>query len=94
MRIKKIAGMSSDGSIKTACVMFAVYGMARTLWWQLGMRQISSVGALSVVGLTTATLFFCLSLCWLVLYLVYTVFSLMVLSVLSLSWSCGALCLQ
>ena len=36
----------------------------------------------------------CLSLCWLVRCLIYLVFCLMVLSVLSFSWSCGALCLQ
>ena len=49
--------------------------------------------ALPVVVLASAT-FFCLSLCWLVLCLIYTVFSLMVLSVSSFPWSCGALCLQ
>ena len=38
--------------------------------------------------------FLYLSLCWLVLCLIYTVFSLMVLSVLSFSWSFGAKCLQ
>ena len=39
-------------------------------------------------------LFFCFSLCWLVLWLIYTVFYLLVFFVLSLSWSYGALWLQ
>ena len=38
--------------------------------------------------------FLCLSLCWLDLCLIYTVFPLVVLSVLSFSWSCGTICLQ
>ena len=67
--------MTSDGLNLTACVMFAVYGMARTLWGgSSGGGGSFLFGALSVVGLATATLFLCLSLCWLVLNLVYTAF--------------------
>ena len=67
--------MSTDGSIKTTCVMFAVYGKARTLWGgSSGGGGSFLFGVLSVVGLATATLFLCLSLCWLVLNFVYTVF--------------------
>ena len=54
--------MSSDGLILTACVMFAVYGMAHTLWGgSSGGGGSFLFGALSVVGLATATLI----LCWL-----------------------------
>ena len=52
------------------------------------------VSALSVVGLASATILICLSLCWFIRFLIYTVFSLMVLSILSFYWSCGTLCLQ
>ena len=44
--------MTSDGLNLTACVMFAVYGMAHTLWGgSSGGGGSFLFGALSVVGL-------------------------------------------
>ena len=86
----KIAGLSSDGSgKKTACCDRCC------LWYGTYITDGSSEGGeffLLVLYLLLVLLlhfFFCFSLCWLVLCLIYTVLSLMILSVLSFSWFCG-----